>query len=60
MIGKGREIETGLFGTLCVTNEVDRPVLQVQAAVREKGTDHLSTRTLLPRSTSSNVTAREV
>ena len=43
--------------------KVDRPVLQVQAAplmgAGQEGRDHLSTRTLLARSTSSSVTARE-
>jgi len=39
--------------------KVDRPVLQVQATIGQKGRDHLSTRTLLARSTSSRVTARE-
>jgi hypothetical protein len=34
-------------------------VLQVQATIGQKGRDHLSTRTLLARSTSSRVTARE-
>ena len=43
-------------------HEIDRPVLQVQAAVAQAGgagAAHVSTRTLLSRSTDSSDTARE-
>jgi len=43
----------------CLDQKVDRTVLQVQAAIGKESRNHLSTRTLLARSTSSKVTARE-